>query len=739
MLAARCRQVAVAIAALALFATPGTALAHAELTSATPAPNGSIAASPEAIELHFSETIDRSTARVELLDSQGRVVAGLGPPIVAADDLGITAALPDLEPGVYTVSYQVVSGEDGHATEGVYAFLVDPTGAAPPPADTARSTSPSVDAFTVAARWVALAALLVALGSMLLWAISARPALEEHGVVAFPPWRLVAWTAAMAAAGVATYLLLAARPIAGTGTGFPLDIAAAFGWSPFAIAMRVAFVACVVVAGIALVARGRGGVLAWLAIGLLVITVMATSAAGHVASTGGPLAGLVDSGHLLAVAAWLGGLPAALVLAARAPERRAALAGTILRRHGPVAMVAAPLVAVTGIVSSPLVVGSARDLVASDYGNLLLAKAILLSVAVGIGAVNHLALRGRGRAAVAMLVGAELAVAALAVGAAATMVTVQPASVRTPVLTGSSVRPAHFFGEVGPSRVHLAVSLPVPGTQSYRVTVRDGETGAPRDDVQKVFLTLAPPANLELATERVELARDPTVDGLWATGGAYTPVAGDWSTTVVIRRQGERDESIAFDLTVENPGVAEVGPPPDTGVIAPPPLAALWGSLPAGPAGWLPAVAALAILAGLWVVRPSFARDLGRGAIAVVFVVATLAAGSRAIVVAANAPSAVELAAQSPLPAPTDLERGRRVYLANCASCHGSDLEGETGAEEPAPPPLDEAVTHDSDAELSYRIAYGVAGTSMPSFAGLLTADERSDLIAYLRDQTVDR
>jgi len=45
------------------------------------------------------------------------------------------------------------------------------------------------------------------------------------------------------------------------------------------------------------------------------------------------------------------------------------------------------------------------------------------------------------------------------------------------------------------------------------------------------------------------------------------------------------------------PGVAEVGPPPDTGVIAPPPLAALWGSLPAGPAGWLPAVAALAIAA----------------------------------------------------------------------------------------------------------------------------------------------
>ena len=43
-----------------------------------------------------------------------------------------------------------------------------------------------------------------------------------------------------------------------------------------------------------------------------------------------------------------------------------------------------------------------------------------------------------------------------------------------------------------------------------------------------------------------------------------------------------------------------------------------------------------------------------------------------------------------------------------------------------------------SDAELSYRIAYGVAGTSMPPFAGTLIADERADLIAFLRDRADD-
>ena len=727
------RPLLAAAAVAALISAPGVAVAHAELTSAVPSPNVAVATSPHAVELRFTETIDGSTAGLELLDSQGRSVAGVGAITVDDDALGMRAPLPELDPGVYTVSYRVVSSVDGHATEGVFAFLVDPTGAAPPPTDSARTTSPSVDGFTVAARWVALAALLVALGSMLLWAASARPALEGLGVDAAPPWRLVAWASLAAAAGVAAYLLLAARPIGGEGTGIPLDIGAAFGWTPFAVAMRVTFVACLLVAALGFLSLGRGGLRAWLAVTLLVVAVGTTSVAGHVASMGGPLAGLVDSGHLIGVAAWLGGLPAALVLAARGGERRAALAGTILRRHGPLAMVAAPLVAITGIVSSPLVAGTARDLVASDYGNLLVAKAILLSVALGIGAVNHLVLRGRGRATVATLVGAELAVAALAVGAAATMVTIQPASARAPVLAGSTVRPAHFFGEVGPSRVHLAVSLPAPGTQSYRVTARDAESGAPRDDVQKVFLDLAPPADLGLPDERVELDPDPDTGGLWSASGAYTPVAGEWTATVIVRRQGQRDEHVPFALTVENPGAAELGPPPDTGIGAPPPIEALWRVIPDGLAAWLPAAVALAALAGLWALRPSIGRDAMRGALAVVFVVATLAAGSRSVVLAANAPGADDLAAQSPLPAATDLERGRRIYLANCASCHGTDLRGGTVTGAPPPPPLDAAIADASDAELSYRIAQGVAGTSMPSFAGLLTPDERAELIGYLR------
>jgi len=36
---------------------------------------------------------------------------------------------------------------------------------------------------------------------------------------------------------------------------------------------------------------------------------------------------------------------------------------------------------------------------------------------------------------------------------------------------------------------------------------------------------------------------------------------------------------------------------------------------------------------------------------------------------------------------------------------------------------------------VSYRIAHGLAGTPMPAFAASLTAQERDDLVSYLRQR----
>jgi copper transport protein len=724
-----------------LFAVPAPLLAHAELVSSDPLPNASLVEAPAAVSMTFSEPIDATNASVRVLDAQLRALDGVG--TVTVDGSGTMARvdLPPLEPGVYTVSYQVISTVDGHATAGILAFVVDPTGAQAPPASTPASSSPSVDVWAVAARWLGLVAALIALGTLVTWWHAARPTLEARAPSADrrPPWRLVAIASAGSVAGLALYLALSARPIGGQA-GFPLDVAAPFGWTPFAVAMRVSLLSGLVAALAGLVGASRRGTAAergllLLAGGGLATSLGGMSLAGHASSLGGPLNGALDWLHLVAAAAWLGGIPAVYPLAARVRavggSVRAA-AGEMLRRHGRLALVAGPLVVMTGLANSPLVLGTPRELVASAYGNLLLLKALLVSLALGIGAANHLLLRGRGRGSLAALIATELLVAAIAVVAGATMVTIQPGAARQPVLTGPSVHPAHFFGEAGPSSIHASVSLPAPGRQTYQVTVLDESDGRPRPDVQKVFLTFTPPAESGLPEERAEL-EPREIGGLYAIAGAYTPVVGEWAIGVTVRRSGALDESVAFTMDVSEAGPPLVGPPPDTGAGIPGPLAVLWGVLPPGVAGWIPGLVAGAafVLAGI---RSRRLVPL-RAILLVVAAVGVLGAGTRTVVDVANRPSASELTAYTD----ADLgsaDAGRLIYLANCSSCHGTDGAGDgPSATELRPQPLQDSVTTISDPELSYRIANGLAGTPMPPFAASLTDQERRDLVSYVRQR----
>ncbi|MGH2445002.1 MAG: copper resistance protein CopC [Candidatus Limnocylindria bacterium] len=729
---------------LAVAVVPGAAAAHAEVEASDPAANAPLTEPPDELRITFTEPIDPATAFIDLLDAQQERIGDVGP--VEVTDAGLVAVvgLPELEPGVYTVSYQVISAVDGHATAGIFAFLIDPSGTRPAPTTPASSSSPSVDPLATAARWVALAGLLVALGSLITWVAAVRPALVEQAPAASrrPPWLLVTAAGVTGLAGTAAYLVLAARPIVaalGPAEGFPLDLAAPFGWTAFAIAMRVVLAASLVAAGTALGAAAlrRSSTLPLIVTSAaLMVALAGMTMAGHAAAIGGPFFAALDWVHLLAVAAWLGGLVAVPVLARRARGTARAM----LRRHGRVALVAAPIVALTGLANSPIVLGGSRELVASGYGNLLLAKIILLSVAAGIGAANHFLVRGRGRGQVGALVGAELIVAALAVMTAATMVTVQPASSRQPVLVTPPLNPAHLYGEAGPTGVHASVTLPTPGDQTYQVSVSDLNEGGPQEGVQRVFLTFVPPPDSGLAEQRVTLEPDPVLPGLYAASGAYTPVTGIWGLEVTVRRAGERDSSVSFDLPVNPPSAPRLTLPPDTGVGAPPPLALLWSLTPRGPAAWAPVLVLLAILALLsWVARRTRSPILAvaRVLTLALVLVAGVGAGSRALVAAANAPPSVAVASENPVPADAaSVARGELIYRANCASCHGRDGDGDGPVVlVPRPDPLGPIVAETDEAGLSYRIANGLAGTQMPAFAAVLSDEDRWDLLNYLRDR----
>ena len=103
------------------------------------------------------------------------------------------------------------------------------------------------------------------------------------------------------------------------------------------------------------------------------------------------------------------------------------------------------------------------------------------------------------------------------------------------------------------------------------------------------------------------------------------------------------------------------------------------------------------------------------------------------------------------------VERGQRIYAANCAVCHGADGEGQTNWQKtnedgtlPAPP-LDGSAHswHHGDGTLykqvqlggAYLEAQGLAGfkSGMPAFGEILTHEEIIDVLSYIKSLWGDK
>lgn len=98
---------------------------------------------------------------------------------------------------------------------------------------------------------------------------------------------------------------------------------------------------------------------------------------------------------------------------------------------------------------------------------------------------------------------------------------------------------------------------------------------------------------------------------------------------------------------------------------------------------------------------------------------------------------------------PKTVLRGEDIYAANCASCHGDDLEGEPNWRSPGPdtrlpaPPHDETGhTWHHDGDTLFRLTkYGVGaligdpdyGSNMPAYEAVLTDDEIVAVLSYIK------
>jgi methionine-rich copper-binding protein CopC len=96
--------------ALALLAlAPAAALAHANLERAEPAPGSQLDQAPRQLQLFFSEAVDGSFSRVQLLNAQREPVDRGGSHVAPNDPRSLIVSLPEQLPnGVYTVSWRTV-------------------------------------------------------------------------------------------------------------------------------------------------------------------------------------------------------------------------------------------------------------------------------------------------------------------------------------------------------------------------------------------------------------------------------------------------------------------------------------------------------------------------------------------------------------------------------------------------------------------------------------------------------
>ncbi len=373
-------------AALLVLVLPGSALAHAALSDASPRFQQRLEVAPRAIVLRFDQEVTALPGAIEVRTATGRLVSLRAS--AEGDRRVVRARLLHLGRGPYTVRWHVLSG-DGHVVSGVFTFGV--RYAAPPPTEAFGASGPTRTEHLV--RWayfIGLALLAGGLGFRLLVLRGPTPpAFERRFYLVTGAGVLV-----VLEVGILAFLLRAedalqlpfARFVYGDLS--PIAGGTRFGTAFIAMTLGFAFVAALLFLGW-LTART---IFLWPAFMLALGTASGLSLSGHSAADPGSSwrSELADWVHLSAASLWLGGLvqlvfvvwPSAPALRREAFLRFSRLAGILVA-----------LLVAAGVYLSILRLPHLHDLWAEGYGRVLLVKLGLVCVALSWGAFHHFFVR----------------------------------------------------------------------------------------------------------------------------------------------------------------------------------------------------------------------------------------------------------------------------------------------------------------------------------------------------------
>ncbi len=561
------------LAAMLLGGMVFPAQAHARLVRSDPPDNAVLAAAPEQVQLWFSESITPELSGARLLDLNGREVAGTRILSDPAQPGWMGVELPPLGEGVYSLSWKVFSGVDGHYNQGVLVFGIGAGADVSAAQGGAEGEAPSLGEAT--ARWVnylGLAGLTGALGVWLLARRSGDPAARR---------RLAGWAAICAgAAWLAGWGLLGGQLQAASSIGALLGTR----WGGLWLAHQGILLGAV---GGALWLRRTESRAALVSLIVLALGALAAQALNsHAAGTEfSALASAVDGLHLLSIGLWAGGV---LALAALAVRPRLLKAG-LVRRFTPLAVLYVGGTLASGLFSSAQQVASLDALFFTPYGQILLVKVGLVLLVGLLGLKNMriaeqstdkeffwrwIAVEGGLMAAVLALTGL------LTASAPANTIEYRLAGVQQPELLSQQVDDLLISFSARPNR---------PGQNIF--TVRANSTLRPAPgEIQRVILRLRYlEQDLGEVTVEAAAAGEP---GKFQAGESAFSLPGRWQVEVLVRRKGLLDSTASFTWVVYPQGDL-------------PPV-----RVAAFPLGWLALPGALLVLAGAgWGLKKKLTAD----------------------------------------------------------------------------------------------------------------------------------
>jgi copper transport protein len=516
-------RVGLLLAGLAGLVPVSPVMGHAQLLSSSPGAGVTVASAPDELELVFSEAVDPAFASIRLTAEDSGAVDVGSTEVDPGDGHRVTATVPVLVDGVYTVLWQVLSAADGHVTSGSFQFGVGDAVPAP-----GRSGSRPGDLHAGQPLWLAVAdvlgrsasygGLLLAVGLFLVVGTVVRPSAGT-----WPPGAARLGAAALALAMAGTILVIGVGLISVNAVA-PTDPVTYLTTSRSGVLLGArVIVTGVAAAVVALSLRRRPNQALALASLAGAVGVLLTAFVSHADAAGGlgPVAAVVA--HMFAAGVWLAGIVTLVLIGAgRLGSRRSDLRA-VVPRFSALALVAVGFVVATGVYATWLQVGSLPGL-QTPYGRVLIAKIVAAAIAVGFGAINYFD-GGRGRpigSGLGRRVAAEVGLAVAVI-----------------VLT------ANLTGSAPPRGEPLVTVPPVAGADAL-----DGLELAFQDlppGPNRAVVTIPPPplhvGTVELDLDRLDatgessrtvLGNDPQgPHGFRFSGPVILPASSQWSATVI--------------------------------------------------------------------------------------------------------------------------------------------------------------------------------------------------------------